>query len=46
MKPKFWNPTIKPTNESPIDKNATDKIKAVSLKEFKAKTNPIVIKKI
>ena len=43
MKPKFWNPTIKPTNESPIDKNATDKIKAVSLKEFKANVDSYAI---
>ena len=46
MKPKFWNPTINPMNDNPIDNKATDKIKAVSLNEFKAKTNPIVIRKI
>ena len=46
MKPKFCCPIINPMKERPIERIATERINKVSLKEFNAKTSPIVIKKI
>ena len=46
MKPKFCCPIINPIKERPIERIATERINKVSLKEFNAKTSPIVINKI
>ena len=46
MKPKFCCPIINPMKERPIERIATERINKVSLKEFNAKTSPIVINKI
>ena len=46
INPKFCNPIFNPIKDKPIDKIATERIRPVSLKEFKAKTSPTVIKKI
>ena len=52
----FWRPcaqrvlstsqAINPMKERPIERIATERINKVSLKEFNAKTSPIVINKI
>ena len=46
MKPKFCCPISNPIKERPIERIATERINKVSLKEFNAKTSPIVINKI